>query len=362
MNIGMVGGGQLGRMLALAGVPMGFRFRVLDPQPDCPASVVAGQVVGEYDDYAALAEFVTGLDVVTYEFENVPVATARWLADRVPVYPPPGALEVAQDRWHEKTFFRDLGADGPRFACVDTREQLEAAVRAIGLPAVLKTRRFGYDGKGQRVIRTSADLGPAWERLGGRPLILEEFVRFDRELSILAVRSSAGAIAFSPLIENDHHEGILRSSRAPFVDDVLTYAAGEIAGRALARLEYVGALAIEYFQQGDRLLVNEMAPRVHNSGHWTIEGAATSQFANHLRAITGLPLGRFEPHGWAGMVNCVGRLPDPAAVGRIPGASFHDYGKQPRAGRKVGHVTVTARTEAERDERLAAVEGLVEKW
>lgn len=355
MNVGIVGGGQLGLMLASAALPWGIRCRVLDPTIGCPASQVAEHIVGEYDDYAALAEFVAGLDRVTYEFENVPVATARWLGDRLPVDPASVALETAQDRLHEKAFFQALGADVPEFRSIATEAEFRAGMDEIGLPAVLKTRRFGYDGKGQCVIRTLKEAGPAWERLGGRPLILEQYIPFDREVSAIATRDHAGDIAHYPLVENVHVEGILRESRTADLGDQISARARAVVERAMDRFGYVGVLAIEFFVVGDRLIVNEMAPRVHNSGHWTIEAAATSQFANHMRAIVGWPVGSTQVYCSAGMLNCLGSMPDAGSVAKIPGATLHDYHKQPRAGRKVGHVAVTAGTDAERDERMAAV-------
>jgi 5-(carboxyamino)imidazole ribonucleotide synthase len=355
MTIGILGGGQLGRMLALAGLPMGLKFRILDPAPSPPAAVAAEHVLGEYDDHAALADFVAGLNVVTYEFENVPVTAARWLAERVPVYPPPAALAAAQDRLTEKTFFQNLGVPTPGFRAIDTRADLDAAVLDIGLPAMLKTRRFGYDGKGQVALRSPADVAGAWERLGGRPLLYEQLVPFDRELSLLAVRGRDGATVYYPLIENSHRDGILRRSIAPFNDPKLQQLAEQHVHLALDQLNYVGVLAVEFFQLGEQLLVNEMAPRVHNSGHWTIEGAATSQFANHLRAIAGWPLGETRVASPAAMINLIGELPCIAEVLRIPGTSLHDYGKSPRPNREVGHITLTAADRDELSQRLNAI-------
>lgn len=354
MRIGIVGGGQLGRMLVLAGVPLGLQFRVLDPVADAATDGLAERVRGEFDDYAALAEFVRGLDVATYEFENVPVRTAEWLAERVPVYPPPGALSVAQDRVDEKSFFQTLGIPTPEFRGIGNRIEFDEAIQTVGLPAVLKTRRFGYDGKGQAVIRSNRDVEPAWERLGSRPLILEHFVPFDRELSILAVRGRDGTTAFYPLIQNRHHEGILAESLAPApnVTSALQHQAEEFAQHVLGRLDYVGVLAIEFFQADSRLLANEMAPRVHNSGHWTIEGAETSQFENHVRAVAGRPLGHTGAVGFSGMLNLIGDEPPTDRLLRIAGAHLHWYGKKPRAGRKLGHVTARADSPDERDQRL----------
>lgn len=356
MHIGILGGGQLARMLALAGHPLGITTRVLEPAAECPAAVAADHVRGEYEDYQALYRFCLGLDAITFEFENVPVETARWLAGRVPVFPPPEALAVGQERVAEKSFFQNLGAAVPPFAAVNSKDDFDAAVARIGLPAVLKTTRFGYDGKGQAVLRTPDDVESVWPVLGGRPLILEGFVPFARELSILAVRGRGGEQAFYPLVENVHRAGILRKSTAPApaVSAALQTKAERIAAAALDALGYVGVLAVELFQVGDDLLVNEMAPRVHNSGHWTIEGAETSQFENHLRAVAGLPLGSTACVGYSVLLNLIGDWPDPGAVLAIPGAHLHLYGKQPRPNRKVGHITA-------RGDALEAVAATVER-
>ena len=342
MRLGILGGGQLGRMMALAAHPLGVECRFLDPKDPEAANAVGDVLAERYDDPDALDRFVTGLDAVTYEFENVDVRAADHLEQRVPVRPGRRALEVAQDRLTEKSFFRDHGIDTAPFAPADTLEELRAAVEDVGLPAVVKTRRFGYDGKGQAVIREPSDIDRAWEEVGGVPLILEGFVEFDRELSILAVRTTRGEIRCWPLIENRHEGGILRTSRAPApaATPQLTDRAERNARRLLEDLEYVGVLAIELFQVGDALLANEMAPRVHNSGHWTIEGSETSQFENHVRAVLGLPLGDTSMVSHAAMVNLIGAIPDAAEVLAVPHAHLHLYGKEPRPGRKVGHVTV----------------------
>ena len=376
-TIGILGAGQLGRMLALAGYPLGLRFRLLDPAADAPAGQLAEHQPGGYDDAATLEQFAAGLDVVTYEFENVPVAAARALAEHVPVFPPPAALEAAQDRLTEKTFFQNLGIATPPFAPVDTRADLAAAIAQIGLPAVLKTRRLGYDGKGQQVLRAPADAEATWNALGGAPLILEGFVPFVRELSILAARGRDGQVACFPLVENHHRGGILRLSLAPApgLTPALQAAAEGIAHAALDALGYVGLLAIELFEVDVRrpttddegpacggqssLLVNEMAPRVHNSGHWSIEGAETSQFEQHLRAVLGLPLGPTAVRGAAAMVNLIGGWPEPAAVLAVPGAHLHLYGKAPRRARKVGHITVRADSPAALEAPLHAIQALV---
>jgi 5-(carboxyamino)imidazole ribonucleotide synthase len=369
-------------MLALAGYPLGLRFRFFEPAADAPAVLGGAHERASYDDLAALDRFAAGVDLISYEFENVPVAAAQRLAERVPVYPPPVALEAAQDRLAEKRFFQRLGAATPPFAPVDSRADLDDAIAQIGLPAVLKTRRLGYDGKGQFMLRTAADASAAWAGLGGAALILEGFVAFRRELSILSARSRSGEVAFYPLVENHHRAGILRLSLAPApgITPALQADAERIATTALEALGYVGVLAIELFDLGDgqvargdrnidsspgrlpfahRLMVNEMAPRVHNSGHWTIEGAETSQFEQHLRAVLGLPLGSTAPRGAAAMVNLIGTWPDPAALLGIRGAHLHLYGKAPREGRKLGHITVRADDERQLQASLAQVQQLV---
>lgn len=358
MVIGIIGGGQLGRMLALAGYPLGLRFRILEPTSNSPAGMVAEQVVAAYDDRDALIRFAQGLDVVTYEFENVPVAAAHTVAHHCKIYPPAPALAAAQDRFTEKTFFQSLGIPTPPFLPVGSEEELGAAVQQIGLPAVLKTRRFGYDGKGQMVLRTAEDVAAGWRELGGVPLILEGFVPFDREVSVVAVRSRTGELAFYPLPENSHRDGILARSLAPAPDltAALQARAEEYATAVLHALNYVGVLAIELFQVGESLLANEMAPRVHNSGHWTIEGAETSQFENHLRAILGCPLGSTAAVGYSAMLNIIGTLPDTAKILAVPGAHLHLYGKAPRAGRKLGHVTVRADDRETLMRRMAQIE------
>lgn len=339
--VGIVGGGQLGRMLALAGYPLGLRFRVLDPKPDAPAGVVAEHIVGNYDEPEALQRLAAGAEVVTYEFENVPVEAARLLSQTCPVFPPPVALATAQDRLIEKQFFREQGIPTATFVGVESRASFDAALSQFGLPAVLKTRRMGYDGKGQIIIHQPEDREQAWERFGGTPLILESLVPFERELSLLAVRGRDGAMVFYPLIENTHRDGILHRSVAPAPNlaPALQGVAEGYATRVLNALDYVGVLAIEFFQFGGGLLANEMAPRVHNSGHWTIEGAETSQFANHLRAILGWTLGDPSPIGVSLMENLIGSVPNVGDILANPRAHLHLYGKSPRPGRKLGHIT-----------------------
>jgi len=345
-TVAVLGGGQLGRMLALAGYPLGLRFRFLDPSPGGPAAQVAEQITAAYDDPAALERLADGAAVVTYEFENVPVDAARMLERHAPVFPPPRALETAQDRLSEKTLFDRLGIPTPAFVPVDSEEDLRAGLGRTGFPAVLKTRRMGYDGKGQMVLREPADVPVAWRALSdGAPLILESFVPFNREVSIIAVRSRTGEEVFYPIVQNRHEGGILRESLAPApgpTTPAVQAQAEEYARRVLEATSYVGVLAIEFFEVGGRLVANEMAPRVHNSGHWTIEGAQTSQFENHLRAVLGLPLGSAAPVGVSAMLNLIGEAPPLAAMLAIPGAHVHLYGKSARPARKIGHLTILA--------------------
>jgi 5-(carboxyamino)imidazole ribonucleotide synthase len=344
MRIGILGGGQLARMLALAGAPLGLRFLVVDGSADACAGQVAPLHVCDYGDFDRLAEFAAQVDVVTFDFENVPAVTAEWLAARVPVFPNPRALAVAQDRVSEKTLFNALGIATPRYAAVDTRADLDAALATVGAPAILKTRRLGYDGKGQFRLRSAADADAAWAALGGVPLVLEAFVPFDREVSVIAVRGRGGEFRAYPLTRNWHADGILSASVAPAGESADLTATAAAHARAVAdELDYVGTFALELFVQDGKLLANEMAPRVHNSGHWTIEGATVSQFENHLRAVAGLPLGAVDARGVAVMLNFVGTLPDARPVLASPNGHWHDYGKSARAGRKVGHATwVTA--------------------
>jgi 5-(carboxyamino)imidazole ribonucleotide synthase len=344
-TVGILGGGQLARMLALSGAPLGLRFLVMDTEADACAGQFAPLLVGDYRDEAALAEFASKVDVATFDFENVPAESAEWLAARVPVFPNPRALSVAQDRLVEKNLFRSLGIPVGEYAAVSTRDALDAAIARIGGPCILKTRRLGYDGKGQFRIRSAGDIEAAWQALGAQAetvgLIVEAFIPFQRELSVVAVRGRDGEFRTWPLTENWHVDGVLSASLAPAtVDDGLAQLAYGYANQLAEALDYVGVFALELFCKDGQWLANEMAPRVHNSGHWTIEGAETSQFENHLRAVLGLPLGDTRMLGHACMLNWIGELPDRNAVLAEPAGHWHDYGKLPRAGRKVGHATL----------------------
>jgi 5-(carboxyamino)imidazole ribonucleotide synthase len=355
VRVGVLGGGQLGRMLALAGYQLGIEFRFFDPSSGAPVGQIGQLIAADYGDQEALKRFLDGLDVVTYEFESIPLSTIRFVAERVEVFPPVVALETAQDRLLEKNLFRELEIPTPDFAPVDSLEALRSAARRIGFPAVLKTRRMGYDGKGQFVIREESGIGSAWKQLGGSPLLLEQYVSFQYEMSVIGVRDQAGREEFYPPIENLHREGVLRRSIAPAPEATRETSALAIdyCRRLMDRLGYVGVLALELFSVDGGLLANEMAPRVHNSGHWTIEGAETSQFENHLRAILALPLGPTTIRGTALMLNILGHIPRVESVLAVEGAHLHLYGKAPTEKRKVGHVTLVAQS-AEAIERRAA--------
>jgi len=359
-TVGILGGGQLARMLALSGAPLGLRFLVMDASDDACAGQFAPLLVGDYRDEAALAEFAGKVDVATFDFENVPAESAHWLDERVPVFPNPAALALTQDRLAEKTLFRELDIPVPDFADVATRAQLDDAVARIGTPCILKTRRLGYDGKGQFRIRSPADVEAAWDALGAQAssvgLILEGFVAFQRELSVVAVRGRDGEFRAWPLTENWHVDGVLSASLAPARVDASLHATALSHARAIAeRLGYVGVFALELFCRDGELLANELAPRVHNSGHWTIEGSETSQFQNHLRAVLGLPLGDTAVRGVVSMLNWIGEMPDAAAVLSTAGGHWHDYGKASRDGRKVGHATLRADEAEALAQRLAEV-------
>ncbi|MFO7552784.1 MAG: 5-(carboxyamino)imidazole ribonucleotide synthase [Haliea sp.] len=345
MKIGILGGGQLARMLALAGHPLGLQCVFLEPAAEACAAPVGRLLHAPFKSEEALAALAAEVEVVTTEVEHVPLAALEYLARQRPVLPGCRAIAVAQDRLLEKDLFRRLQLPTARFVAVDTLEGLVSAIETTGLPAILKTRHMGYDGKGQVVLRDAGDAADAWRAVGGVPCLLEAVVPFEREVSVIAVRSRAGECRFWPLTENRHDKGILSVSRV-LLQDPLQLLAEDYCQRLLEALDYVGVLALELFQVGDSLLANEYAPRVHNSGHWTLEGAVTSQFENHLRAVAGLPLGATAARGPAAMVNFVGQTPAPREVLAVTGAHLHLYGKRPAPGRKLGHVTLCASSSA----------------
>jgi 5-(carboxyamino)imidazole ribonucleotide synthase len=359
-RVGIVGAGQLGRMLALAGYPLGIRCVFLDRSAASPAAQVAPILVGELEDAEQLAALAACSDVVTFDWENISGKALEPIEKLTRVRPPRAALEVSQDRLAEKALFSTLRIPVGAHAAVDSKEQLAVAVRKIRLPGILKTRRLGYDGKGQFVLRDPRDIDAAWSSISGTGMIYEKFQDFSREVSIVGVRSAAGQIVFYPLSANCHGGGILHYSIAPFVNSALERTARNYLKRVMNALAYVGVLTIEFFVVKGRLIANEMAPRVHNSGHWTIEGCVTSQFENHLRAICDLPLGSTRALGHAAMINFLGKMPDRTRLLGLDGLAFHDYGKEPRPGRKLGHCTILKKRPTERNSALADALKLIE--
>ncbi|SFM42872.1 5-(carboxyamino)imidazole ribonucleotide synthase [Marinobacter zhejiangensis] len=341
MRIGVLGAGQLGRMLALAGYPLAktFVFYDLSGSP----SVGLGEVIidreGQY-----LEDFLSRVDRVTYEFEHLPVAVAEKIAAAKPMHPSPRALQVCQNREAEKTLFGELGIPTPQWKIADSAQSLKQAAEELGCPVVAKSNTEGYDGKGQAVLRSPEEAAAAWEAIGHPRLIVEKFVEFSREVSIIAARAEDGDIAFYPMAENTHHEGILRYSIAPApgLSEDTRIEAERYIRALLSELDYVGVLTLELFETEHGLVANEMAPRVHNSGHWTIEGATTSQFENHIRAVSGHALGDTTPKGVSCMINIIAEHGDIERILRLPYAHVHLYNKGERPGRKLGHVNILA--------------------
>lgn len=358
MKIGIIGAGQLGRMLALAGHPLGLQFVFLDPAPDACAGALGEHLCADYSDRDHLRMLADEVDLVTFEFENAPAETIAFLSQFVPVYPGALALRTARDRWLEKNLFRELGIPTATFANIESQADLDAAAAAIGLPAILKTRQLGYDGKGQKVLRAAADVDGAFAALGNVPCLLEGFVRFSGEVSLLAVRGRGGETRFYPLVHNTHRDGILRLSIASD-NHPLQALAEDYARRVLEKLEYVGVLAFEFFEVDGGLTANEIAPRVHNSGHWTIEGAECSQFENHLRAVAGLPLGATAKVQHSAMVNFIGETPPLAQLAAIESCHPHFYGKAFKPGRKVGHATLRCADRTALETGICEVEALL---
>jgi len=358
MKLGIIGAGQLGQMMALAARPLGIDTAFLDPAVQACAGSVGELFCADYSDPTGLKKLAEFAEVISFEFENVPPSTVAQLARSRPVYPPAEALATARDRWAEKTLFQSLAIATAPVAEVNDQQSLVDAVAQIGLPAVLKTRTLGYDGKGQKVLRLAEDIPGTFAELGAVPLILEGFIDFEFELSCIGVRDQQGLCAFYPLIRNDHRQGILHRSQP--IDEPRLQALAERAVEAVMQtLNYVGVLAFEFFVRDGQLIGNEIAPRVHNSGHWTIEGSRCSQFENHVRAVMNLPLGNTDTLGPVAMYNVIGKRPAVHALLAIPGLHWHDYGKSERRGRKIAHVTVTASSDAQLADRCAAVEALL---
>jgi len=354
MTIGVLGGGQLGRMLGLAGIPLGLRFVFYDPTADACASAVGKHVRADWDDVDALERFAAEVDTVTYEFENVSLSAVEHVAKVRPVFPNTAALRGTQDRFDEKSLFRSLGIPTADYRAVDNRSDARRAGAELGYPFVLKRRTGGYDGKGQRIVADDSEAESACDELAGGSLVAESFVRFSREVSVIGARRASGETVFYELSENTHADGILRTSFSR-PRDPMAGQGRELLTRLFDLLDYRGVLALECFQRGDKLLANEYAPRVHNSGHWTIEGAATSQFENHLRAILDWPLGSTAGIDCAAMINFIGSLPPVDDFLAVENAHYHSYEKAPREGRKVGHATIIASNRAELERRVAGL-------
>ena len=354
-RVGIVGAGQLGRMLALAGYPLGIRCSFLDRSADAPGAAVAPLLVGDLEDPQLLRQLASQSDVVTFDWENISGHALAPLQKMTCLRPSAEALELSQDRLHEKALFKRLKIPVAAHAAVDSLSDLDEAIRCVRLPGVLKTRRLGYDGKGQRVIRHKNQAAQAWHDLGSQSLIYEKFQAFSHELSLVGARARRGDEVFYPLAANHHAGGILRYSVAPYSNVALERAARIYLRRVMRELSYIGVLTIEFFVVNGKLIANEMAPRVHNSGHWTIEGCVTSQFENHLRAITELPLGSTRPLGHAAMINFLGKMPDRDRLLAIDGLGYHDYGKAQRPGRKLGHCTIVKSLAKDRNRALANV-------
>ena len=358
--VGIVGAGQLGRMLALAAYPLGIRCLFLDRSADAPGAQVAPILVGDLEDEVLLAELAEHSDVLTFDWENIAGAALEPLETVTAVRPPRAALEVAQDRLSEKALFTALNIPVAAHVAVDRKDDLVRGIATLEGRGILKTRRMGYDGKGQCVLKGPGDVDAAWSRMGSTGLILEQYQPFSREVSLIGARSATGDIVYYPLSANVHAGGILRYGIAPYNDARLLATAHRYLKKLLEHLDYIGVLAIEFFVVGGQLVANEMAPRVHNSGHWTIEGCVTSQFENHVRAICDLPLGSTRALGHTAMINFLGTMPSPEKLLAIDGLAYHDYGKQARPGRKLGHCTITRPGVKDRNRALAAALKLID--
>lgn len=356
LRIGVLGGGQLGRMMALAGYPLNLSFAFFDKAVDCPSAALGPRFGDDSYSEASLQAFIDSADVFTYEFENIPTQWVESIAQRKPVYPGVKSLAVSQNRLNEKQLFASLNIPSARYHEIRSESDLQAAVTALGLPLVVKTVTEGYDGKGQFLLRDAEQISQCWQKLGvSTPLIAEEFIQFKRELSILAVRGQDGATLFYPLAENHHHGGILSHSivPAPHLDENTQLTAERYISSILRELGHVGVLTLELFETRHGLMANETAPRVHNSGHWSIEGAHSSQFENHVRAVAGLPLGSTRAEKPSAMINIIGKHPSSHDVLNVTDAHLHLYGKSEREGRKLGHITVTADSYPELEMRMS---------
>lgn len=360
MKIGVIGGGQLGRMMAQAGTRLGYQFMFLDPSEDPCAADLGEHLRADFDDPHALRQLSEQCDVVTFEFENVPEEAIALLESKARVFPSALALGTARDRLNEKTLFSKLNIETAPFLNIESQADIDAALATLSVPFILKTRTLGYDGKGQLRVKQPSDAKNAFELMGSVPLIAEGFVQFDHEVSQVATRSQSGEMAFYPLANNVHVEGILDIS-TPVTDHPLTAAAQTATQQVAEALGYVGTLAIEFFVMGDHLIANEMAPRVHNSGHWSMDATPCSQFENHIRAISDLPLGATEATQACVMLNAIGQMPPLVELAKVSGLHIHDYRKAPRSGRKVGHINLTASNPSDLEARLTSIQSLVSR-
>ena len=357
MIIGVIGAGQLGMMLGESAKELGCDCIFLDPNKNSPAKKIGEVLNYEFNDLEAIKKLSSQCDVITYEFENVPVKSINFIDPRK-VYPPSNALETTQDRLKEKHLFDSLEIPVAKYSKVDSFSDLLDATDSLGYQFLIKTRSFGYDGKGQFLIKDESDIQKAWDQLGNQPLIAEKKIKFDREISIIGARSLSGEIALYPLTKNNHVNGILRTSRSTDENAIVTKQAHDYLSCLLKKLNYVGVLALELFVKDDKGIANEYAPRVHNSGHWTIEGTETSQFENHLRAIMDMRLGDTSVNGFAGMENLIGCIP--AEIKGLSGEFFfHDYGKEERQGRKLGHVSIVTPKEEDREIKLKEIQRII---
>ena len=359
MKVGVIGGGQLGQMLAQAGTSLGMKFSFLDPAKDACAAALGKHICANYDDQDALKALAETVDVVTFEFESVPAETVTFLSQFVPVYPNAESLRIARDRWFEKSLFKALDIPTPSFANIESQADLDEAAIIIGLPAVLKTRTLGYDGKGQKILKKIADVEDAFAELGSVPCVLEGFIDFAGEVSLIAVRAKDKEIKFYPLVHNTHHQGVLHLSVASESHPLQSLAESYVK-KVLEHLDYVGVLAFEFFEVEGGLKANEIAPRVHNSGHWTIEGSVASQFENHVRAIAGLPLGSTAKRDESAMLNFIGCIPPVEQVLLVDNCHLHDYSKAFKAGRKVGHATINCKDKNQLQQSIRQVEALID--
>lgn len=353
MKIGVLGGGQLARMLCASAHQLGIDLVCVDPNPDCAASNITRVLHAQYDDFDQIKQFFSGVKCVTYETENLPLSALEKIAHDFNFHPSIQALKIFQDRLYEKNFLNALKIPTADYMEINSWDELQQAITKIGYPFLIKTRTAGYDGKGQALVNNDEEAQQSWARYSHQPIIIEKKIKFDFELSIISVRNADGEILFYPLVYNQHKNGILYLSQAPYDDPQLESIARQYASMIIKEMDYVGVMAIEFFCCNEQLIANEVAPRVHNSGHWTIEGSEISQFENHLRAVLGLPLGSTRPRFYSAMINIIGKKPNLEKILSIPDIHFHWYHKEPFEGRKLGHLSLCATDQVELQGKIA---------